>query len=214
MRPEASGRSRSWLRSVRRKPSCRALVPIAVGCVVVVTAVGSAAAIQPKNLYTALLTTAYADAELPSGFTAAKVSRLTPRNQGRRFHVLGEVQVSVHGPDATDGIFYVVFPNATDARGNLARAKVSGALHLVSGRVPTYPTLPGHVYAGRISGKTVQGGKVSDGVTLVVVAKHNVLVEAFTASADSTDRGNLPAALLILKSAMHHLAIVDTTQAH
>jgi hypothetical protein len=70
------------------------------------------------------------------------------------------------------------------------------------------------MYAGRISGQTVQGGKVTDGVTLVVVAKHNVLVEAFTASADSTDRGNLPAALLLLTSAMHHLAVVDTALAH
>jgi hypothetical protein len=107
--------------------------------------------------------------------------------------VVGEVQVAVHGPDATDGIFFVVFPNVSDARSNLARAKVSGALRLVSSRVPTYPKLPGHVYAGRISGQTVQGGKVTDGVTLVVVAKHNVLVEAFTASADkSTTEGTCP----------------------
>ena len=111
-------------------------------------------------------------------------------------------------------MFFVVFPNAIDARGNLARAKVSGTLHLVSDRVPTHPTLPGHVYAGRISGQTVQGGKVTDGVTLVVVAKDNVLAEAFTASADRTDRGNIHNALLLLESALHHLATVDSTQVH
>ena len=167
------------------------------------------------NLYTALLTASYADAQLPGGFTAAKVSRLTPSKQGNRFHVVGEVQVAVHGPDASDGMFFVVFPNAADARGHLARAKVSGTLHLVSGRVSTYPTLPGHVYAGRISGQSVQGGKVTDGVTLVVVAKNNVLVEAFTTSADRANRGNTRNALLLLDSALRHLRNLATTpQAH
>ena len=212
-KPEASGHSRSWGRSERRRRFCRVLVPIAVGWFVL-TGVGSAAGVQPRTLYRALLTAVYADAELPSGFTAAKVSRLTPSTQGSRFHLVGEVQVVVHGPDATDGIFFVVFPNAIDARGNLAKAKVSGALHLVSDRVPTHPTLPGHVYAGRITGQTVLGGKVTDGVTLMVVAKHNVLVEAFTASADRTNRGNIHNTLLLLESALHHLATVATTQAH
>ena len=208
----------SWLRSARRpgprqKRWCRVLAPIAVGWVVLVV-VGAAAAIPTANLYAALLTTTYPKAQLPGGFTSAKVSRLTPNKQGHRDHVVGEVQVAVDGPDATDGIFFVVYPSASAAKGDLARANVSGTLHLAASQVPTYPTLPGRVYNGRIAGPTVMGGKVTDGFTLVIVAERNVLVEAFTASADRTDSGNEPAALLLLKSALHHLANINTTLKH
>ena len=77
------------------------------------------------------------------------------------------------------------------------------------GGVPGFSKLPGHMYAGSITGKNAFGKTITDGVTVVAVVQGSVLVEAFTDSADSTDSGNIPAAISLLHSALKHLAKVS-----
>lgn len=170
-----------------------------------------AAAPSPSKLYQSLLITPYPDSQLPSSFSSAKVSLQNPSSTARHYHVVGEVNVAVDGPDPDDGIGFDVYPTRADAIADLAHpAFVAGEkIHVIPGGVPGFTKLPGHMYAGSITGKNAFGKTITDGVTVVAVVQGSVLVEAFTDSSDSTDSGNIPAAIALLHSALKHLAKVS-----
>lgn len=168
-------------------------------------AVGAALA-SPTRLYTALLTTSYPNSQLPSGFFSAKVSLYTPTSRAKSHHVVGDVQVAVDGPDVADAIFYFVFPTPADARADFNGAEGSG-VHVV-GKVPGYK-IPSRWVTGSITGKNAFGKTVTNGITGMYVREGSVLVTSFTASSESTDSGNVPAALALLKSGIRHLQRVE-----
>lgn len=189
----------------------RRIAPIAaiVAAVCVVAAATAAPTISPAKLYQALLTKPYPDSQLPSNFTSAKVGLTNPSKSGIRYHAVGEVAVAVDGPDPDDGIGFNVFPNRSDALGDLNHPTFSGQkVHIVPGGVPGYANLPGHMWIGSITGKNAFGKTITNGVTLVAVVKNNVLVQAYTDSADNTDSGNIPAALALIRSGLRHLSAV------
>lgn len=93
---------------------------LATTCSVAAAALASP---SPQRLYTKLVTTAYPDSQLSSGFFSAKVSIGSPSDNAKKYHVVGEIDVAVDGPDPDDGIIYEVFPTAADARGLLAHPK-------------------------------------------------------------------------------------------
>jgi hypothetical protein len=169
-------------------------------------AVAASASLSPHSLYTKLVTTAYPDSQLPSGFFSAKVSVGDPSSNAKKYHVTGEVDVAIDGPDPDDGIIYEVFPSPADARGLLAHPKTSGHTKVV-GKVPGYSRSVWMI--GSVTGKNALGKTITDGITVMAVAKGNVLVEAFTDSADNQSSGNTPAALALLRSALRHLAKVS-----
>jgi hypothetical protein len=191
----------------RRAPVVAAVVrTFAILLVGLALGVGVALA-SPSHLYTALLTTAYPDSQLPSGFFSAKVSLQNPGSTGRSHHVVGEVAVAINGDDPEDAILYGVFPNGHDARADLANAKPSGNAHRV-GNVPGY-RLPSSWLTGSITGKNAFGKTVTNGLTGMIVVEGSVLVMSVTGSADSTDSGNVPAALALLKSGIRHLQRIE-----
>ncbi len=173
--------------------------------------VGAALA-SPSHLYTALLTTAYPDSQLPSGFFSAKVSLSSPSSRAKSHHVVGEVQVAMDGPDVIDAIFYEVFPNSADAHADLNGPSLSGHGHIV-GKVPGY-RLPSQWITGSISGKNAFGKTVTNGLTAMAVQEGSVLVVASTASSDSTDSGNVPPTLALLKSGIRHLQRIEARLSH
>jgi hypothetical protein len=178
---------------------------LATTCSVATAALASR---SPQRLYTKLVTTAYPDSQLPSGFFSAKVSIGSPSDNAKNYHVVGDVEVAVDGPDPNDGIIYEVFPTAADARGLLAHPKQDKHTRVV-GKVPGYSR---SVWmTGSITGKNAFGNTITNGFTLVAVAQGNVLVEAFSDSADNENSGNTPAALALLKSALRHLARVGAS---
>jgi hypothetical protein len=181
---------------------CLALLP---ACAAI--AASATAALSPPKLYQALLTRPFPDSQLPSGFSSAKVGVQQPNKNGLRYHVVGEVAVSIDGPDPDDGIEFIVFPNHSDAVADLNHASFSGSakLHIVPGGVPGYAKLPGHMWIGSITGKNALGKTITDGVTLVAIAKGNVIVDAYTDSADNTDSGSVPAALALLRAGLRHV---------
>lgn len=188
-----------------QRVSIASLVTLAVCGVLALTA---SAALSPQRLYTKLVTSAYPDSQLPSGFFSAKVSIGDPSDNAKKYHVTGEVDVAVDGPDPDDGIIYEVFPSAADARGLLAHPKTSGHTKVV-GKVPGYSRSVWMI--GSVTGKNALGKTITNGITLMAVAKGNVLVEAFTDSADNEKSGNTPAALALLRSALRHLAKVSAS---
>ena len=165
------------------------------------------ASASPKALYTALLTTAYPNSQLPSGFSSAKVGLEQPTSKAKSHHVIGEVSVSVNGPDAQDVVFYAVFPTPKEARADLANAKPSGNIK-VQGKVPGY-TIPSVWFNGSITGKNAFGKTVTNGVTGMAIADGSALIAAENLSTDSTTSGNIPSALALLKSARNHLHKIE-----
>jgi hypothetical protein len=179
-------------------------------CLVGASASTATAAASPQRLYTSLLITPFPDPQLPSGFDTARVTLLKPKPSGNamRHHVVGEVAVDMNGPDPDDGIFYVVFPTARDARADLSRAVLSRGHFSVVGKVPGY-SLPSIWLVGSLKLKNVAGGTDTDGATVMALVKGNVLVLSFTDSGTNLESGNTPAALELLKAALHHLALVQ-----
>ena len=176
------------------------------------TVATATAAASPEKLYTGLLTMAYPNSQLPSGFFSAKVGLIQPSKTGRHYHEVGSVTVTVDGPDPDDGSGFNVFPNHKDALGDLNHPNMSsshGKIHIVPGGVPGVGNLPSHMWAGHITGKNAFGKTVTDGVTLVAVVTKNVIVQAYTDSADNTNSGNIPGAIALLKSGLRHLQVVE-----
>jgi hypothetical protein len=195
---------------VKRKVKTTLVMTLGAMLVLTQAALGTAAVkpLTPQALYTALLTKAYANSELPTGFSSAKVSLSNPSSQAKTYHIVGEVTVAVHGPDPDDGLVFYVFRDAAGARADLAHPNLSGGtkVHIV-GKVPGY-TLPSVFVTGSITGKNALGKTITNGVTGVFVATGNVIAGAFTDSADNTDSGNVPAALSLLKSGLNHLKAI------
>lgn len=189
-------------------PGARTLIVAIVTFATLTITAAATGARSPHSLYTKLLTTAYPDSQLPNGMFSAKVSLSQPSANGRRYHVVGEVQVAVDGPDPDDGITYMVFPNAADAHADFTHPSVTDAHERPVGNVPGY-RIPSRWYVGSVTGKNAFGKTITNGITALFVQKGNVLVGAVTDSADNTDSGNTPAALQLLKSALKHLAAVS-----
>jgi hypothetical protein len=137
------------------------------------------------------------------------VSLSSPSSAARGHHVVGEVQVAVGGPDLLDEIFYAVFASPRDARADMGSPTiVSGAHARVVGKVPGY-RLPSVWTTGSVTGKNAFGKTVTNGVTGMVVQEGSVLVAAATASGDSSESGNVPATLALLKSGIRHLQRIE-----
>lgn len=172
-------------------------------------ALGTAsAAISPTKLYAALLTKSYPDSQLPNGFLSAKVGISSPSKAAKKLHVVGEVEVDVDGPDPDDGLLYVIFPKVSEAKADLARKPTGGHMHLIPGGVPGIK-LPSQLWAGSITGKNAFGKTVTDGATAVDVRKGNVVLGAITDSSDNKNSGNIPGAIALVKSGLHHLSAVE-----
>jgi len=185
---------------------------VALMFALVAGASASSASLQrtPQSLYSALLTKPFPDSQLPSGFSSARVTMLTPSSGARRYHPVGEVAVAVDGPDPDDGFSYGIFTKHSDALSELNHPTFSSSekLRIVPGGVPGFPKLPGHMWTGSVTGKNVLGKTITNGLTIVAVVQGNVIVDAFTGSADNMESGNVPAAIALLRSALKHLAKV------
>lgn len=179
------------------------------GILLAPSAFGSARSPSPKAVFTALLTTAYPDSQLPHGFSSAKVGLSQPSSNAKNYHVVGEVEVAVDGPDPDDGLSYYVFPDAASAQGDLTHPRPSSGEKIHNmGRVPGY-SQPSTWVVGSITGKNAFGKTVTNGVTALAVREGNVLIAVYNDSSDNPDSGNMPAALALLKSAIKHLHAVQ-----
>jgi hypothetical protein len=163
---------------------------------------------SPQALYIALVTTAYPDSQLPSGSSSAKVSVFTPSGRARKYHVVGDVYVTISGPDPDDGILYLVFANRANAARDFSGATPNGKGHKV-GKVPGY-SIPSAWFTGSIPRKNAVGKSVTYGITAMTVQDGSVVVAATTDSSGSMESGNVPAALALLKSALRHLHAVES----
>ena len=160
------------------------------------------------RLYIALLTTSFADSELPTGFSSAKVGLSTSSQNGLRYHVVGEVAVNISGPDTVDAILYYVYPNATDALDDFLHPNRTATKVTVMGKVPGYK-LPSEFLNGSITGKNSFGVTVTNGVTGMDVLTGSVIVAAATTSTANTESANVPGTLALLKAGLNHLRLLQ-----
>jgi hypothetical protein len=170
----------------------------AVALALTLLAAGQAST-PPAALYSALLKKPFTKAELPSGFTSATVNKEAPSANGKRYHVVGEVQVNVLGPDDADVLRYYVFPTAADARGDFLHPDRSGEKVTVVGKVPGV-TLPSWEINGSLSG---------NGVTAMALLSGNAIVTSAAVTMSSTTHASEPHTLALLKAGLAHLSSVQ-----
>jgi hypothetical protein len=156
-----------------------------------------------------LLATPFPHSQLPQGFSSPRVSLAKPSMDAQLNHIVGEVQVNVVGlGHAPDAIVYEVFPMAVDARAQLSHPDLSGGHVRVVGKVPGY-SLPCLWLVSSITNKNAFGKTVTYSATILEVARGNVMTVALANSPSHQKSGDTPAALALLKSALHHLAVVQ-----
>ena len=175
-------------------------------------AVAGAQADGSSSLYEKLLTSAYPDSALPSGFISAQVTAGALSSAAAHYHAVGEVDVIVTGPDPDDLIAYQVYPTSADAVQSLAHPalRTSTAVGHIVGSVPGYASSSRWI-AGAVTGKNALGTTITNGFTIVAVREKDVIVEAFTDSAANENSGDVPNALALLKSAVAHWRLLAST---
>ena len=153
----------------------------------------AAITLPPNTLVARLLATPVARSELPAGFSKPRVAKQPLGPNGIKYHAVGQVAVSVTGPDAEDAFAWEVFKTAKAARADLHHPSLTNGVRIVG-------TLPGITDGILLRGR-LNGQELADAVTVV----GNVLVQAVTAS----PHGNPGGAIALLKAAIAHLKKVE-----
>jgi hypothetical protein len=158
----------------------------------------AAAAITPKGLLHALVTTPWPASALPPHVTVHQAGAVSPSVQGLRFHAVGEIAFVFKGPDPVDEVLFEVFPSKADALGDLTHPRLQPGDKL-RGAVPGIP------HSAIITGTVVESGRTV-GVTLVGAVRNNVIVQAIASSTTTKTEGHTAEAMALLKAALAHLA--------
>jgi len=166
------------------------------------------AQLSPTALLLALAKTPFPRAELPPGYTAAKIdpkgSDLSvggPPNEAKL-----RVEYVVANGSSTPGlIWYLEFADPAHARSALAHPNlISGNVHLTAHNVPGCGSVPGLTFRLTVTGPNGAGKTVTDRFAGALVVQGKVVVEAVTANGSGSNP-ELP----LLKSAVVHLRAAE-----
>lgn len=164
-------------------------------------------------LYRALLSAPFPAEELPAGYAEPAVTAATffINDLARANGVVGEVDVSVRGPDASDAIVYLIFPEAAAAKAVFdAQAPAAPYTNASSVDVPDagFPlrcnSFAGNGPSGYLAGVTLCNGLVGE---VEVAGFSQVLYDAGA----QPSGGNMAAALALVRAGAAHLAAVRRT---
>src|SRR5689334_14294990 len=161
----------------------------------VATAVSS-----PQGLLQALLGTPFTAAELPPGFSSPQLQSSDPGDGPRQFRALGGAGIELRGPDTGDGILYIVYPTAADARGRFDRAGPTEGNTLTSTFTPAGFTAPARCLTGLTTSNGVRGG-----TTVCIVLVDNVEVWGISQVRGDAQRGNNDSAIALAQAGLFHL---------
>ena len=168
--------------------------------------------LSPQQVFHALLETPFAPAALPGQFGVVGIG--ASDNAGERalaYHALGEVNVQLSGPDATNQIAYTVYPSEQEAKDSYAQITLGYAQgdqrnsSIGGAFTPTDEEYPAKCLTGPL---TVQSGQFGGSYCFVRVG--NVEVTALSLLPGDTPRGNDANAKRLAKAAVTHLIAVET----
>ncbi|HEY2543451.1 MAG TPA: hypothetical protein VGH92_10425 [Gaiellaceae bacterium] len=143
----------------------------------------------PQALLTTLLKVRIAAAELPLGFSNARAERQRLSANGKKYHAVGLVDVSLEGPDAVDAFAWIVFTKHADAISDLDHPAVGNGVKVLD----VVPGLKDSlVLTGTLNGKTITDAVAVDGAVLI----QGVVVSSAVRE---------PTAIILLKAAIAHL---------
>lgn len=165
-----------------------------------------------QALYTALLNVPWHGGELPSDVSSPKAGVSAPSDTAKSHHVVGEVEIDLTGPDASDAIAYGVFPTTKDAAGdwNNGKPTLGSDTKLTGTTTPPSMGYPATQINASISGENAFGKQVTNGGSVCVALVGLTLVEGVTTSVDNHDSGNVPLSCSLLKAAIAHLKAVES----
>lgn len=160
-------------------------------------------------LHNTLLTAKYPDSQMPRNSYAEKPLAFAPDKAEREQHELGIVQVPVAASDQYDAVRYDFFTNGSSAKAAMEGRQEILHQHLLPGGVPGSGNLPSRFWLGSVRTKDSNGRPTIDGIALPRVVTGNIVVSAIAVSGFSTNKGDVPAAVALLRSALRHLRIVE-----
>ncbi|MFL6074417.1 MAG: hypothetical protein ACJ73S_13570 [Mycobacteriales bacterium] len=153
--------------------------------------------------YRKLLATPIAAGDLPAGVTGGAPVRADPNATDRAYHVVGEVDVRLHGPDPVDMIEYVVFRSAADATADLAGGlRQDPRDHVtVAGRPAAGFDVPAHLYTVQV----VVGGQPKGYYAHCAAIDGPVIAVGTAAASPANPTGDSTTACALAHAALTHL---------
>lgn len=168
--------------------------------------------LSPQQVFHALLETPFGQGALPGQFGVVGIGASdSPGERALAFHALGEVNVQLSGPDATNQIAYTVYPSEQEAKASYSQITLGFAQgdqrsSAVGGSfTPTDEEYPARCLTGPL---TVQSGQFGGSYCFVRVG--NVEVTALSLLPGAAPRGNDANAKRLAKAAVTHLVAVET----
>jgi hypothetical protein len=156
----------------------------------------------PQQMLRALVATRVASSALPHGYRSPRVTSYRVTATAKKHHALGGAEILADG--GNEAIIYIVFDNVADAKADFAHANLAGRS---TATAPSTIPKPSIVVNTSASG-TVKGKVVTLGITDVAFVQRNVIVQAATTSAASTQHGDVAGAVALAQFAAKHLSSV------
>jgi hypothetical protein len=175
-----------------------------LACAITLAVVGPAgAARKPQALYKALLTTKVTASQLPHGYKQPVVGVYLVTAAAKTHHAVGGVRIFADG--GNEGIIYIVFASAADARADWSNANFKS---VATAAAPKSIPKPSIVVNTSTSG-TVNGKTLKIGISDIAALRGNVIVQALTTSRSSATHGDVAGAVALAQFALQHLAAVS-----
>lgn len=171
------------------------------------TAQAAAGGLSGDALYKALLSSVFQDSELPSGFSAPRVSDGGLEDDTKAFNPVGSVDIEVTGPSNFNIMSYLVFNSPADAKNHYDNGKTKDL-----GITGNFPVTGLPAPAKCLTGRDTSGADLAVSVCTVLIGNAEALGASIVEG--SAKQGNNEHALALAKAAADHLINVrDNPQA-
>jgi hypothetical protein len=158
---------------------------------------------DPGEVYRALLERPYEVAELPSGFTSAKMDTQELGSLDRKHNALGGARADVDGPDHGDVIFFTVFPTDADAKAYFEEERAPSGSDRTSTFRPAGFDVPVACDTWHHKGNATDDPE--RGQTFCDALVGSVVIDVVTSLTSDVQRGNNDATIALAKSAITHI---------
>ena len=164
-----------------------------------VLAATAGAAQSPQALVSALVEAKVTSADLPHGYSAPVVSVYKISADVKKHGAIGGAQIFADG--GNEAVIYIVFKTPALAAADWKHANFHGAQ---TSAAPSSIPKP-NVQINTSAGATVNGKKITFGLTEIAMLSGNVIVQSITTSTKSTKHGDVTGAVLLAQFAQKHL---------
>jgi hypothetical protein len=164
-----------------------------------VVAAPADAAQTPQALVNALVKAKVKTGDLPHGYSSPTVSAYKVSADAKTHGAIGGAQIFADG--GNEAVIYIVFKSPALATADWKHVNLHG---VAAAKAPASVPKP-NIEINTSAGATINGKKVTFGLTEIATLSGNVIVQSITTSTKSTKHGDIAGAAALAQFAVKHL---------